>query len=143
MAAKGKSIKEFFHNRGLKCTPQRLAVLSILEESPKHLSIQEIHRRVKKILPDTGLATIYRTLEILVDLGLVLRVHQGDECQNYVMAPLGHQHPLVCTDCGKVLDFAECPMEDVAQRITEQTGFSVEKHFVQLFGKCRQCQAPL
>jgi Fur family transcriptional regulator, ferric uptake regulator len=135
-----KPIKKYFHKQGLKCTPQRLAVLSVLKESPKHFSITEIHKKVKKILPGTGLATIYRALETLIDLGLVIRVHLEDGCQSFAVAPIGHQHRIVCIGCNRVVDFAECPIEAILGKLSRQTGFAIQNHFLQLFGKCRTCQ---
>lgn len=136
-----QSVKALFHKRGLKCTPQRLAVLGILQESPRHFSITEIHKRVKRILPGTGLATVYRALEALVDLGLIVRVHLEDGCQSYTVAPIGHQHSIVCVGCNRVMDFAECPIEDISKKLSIETGFTIQKHFLQLYGKCRTCQS--
>lgn len=136
-----KAIKTLFHKRGLKCTPQRLAVLGILGESPRHFSVMEIYKKVKKVLPEIGLATVYRALEALVGLGLIVRVHLEDGCHSYKVAPIGHQHSIVCMECNRVMDFAECPIEDISRRLSKQTGFAIQKHFLQLFGKCRACQS--
>jgi Fur family transcriptional regulator, ferric uptake regulator len=138
-----KAVKTLFHKRGLKCTPQRLAVLGILEKSPRHFSIVEIHKKVKKVLPGTGLATVYRALEALVDLGLIVKVHLDDGCHSYTVAPIGHQHSIVCMGCNRVMDFAECPIEDISRKLSIKTGFAIQKHFLQLFGKCRACQLDL
>jgi Fur family ferric uptake transcriptional regulator len=135
-----KEIKAIFRRRGFKCTPQRLAVLGILGESIRHLSINEVHKGVKRILPRTGLATIYRTLETLEKLGLVVRVHLEDGCQSYMVAPVGHHHPIVCVGCNRVVDFADCPIEDLSRRLSRKTGFTIKQHFLQLSGKCRECQ---
>lgn len=133
-------IKTLFHKRGLKCTPQRLAVLSILEESPRHFSVIEIHKKVREILPETGLATVYRTLETLVNLGLVVRVHLEDGCHTYMVAPMGHRHSIVCVGCNRVMDFSECPIGSISRKLSRQTGFTIQKHFLQLFGRCQTCQ---
>lgn len=135
-----QSIRALFHKHGLKCTPQRLAVLSVLHNSTEHISISEIFNNVRKILSGTGLATVYRALETLADLGLVLRVHLEDGCHSYAIAPDGHQHPLVCIECNRVVEFAECPLEDISKRLSKKTGFIIQKHFLQLFGKCQKCQ---
>ena len=136
-----KEIKSIFHNKRLKCTPQRLAVLKVLQDSRSYLSINTIHMKVKELLPDTGLATVYRALETLVDLNLALKVHLEDGCHSYVIAPEGHRHPIVCTDCSKVIEYTECPMEDLSKKISKETGVQINTHFLQLFGKCRECQA--
>jgi Fur family ferric uptake transcriptional regulator len=130
-----------FHDKGFKCTPQRLAVLKVLQDTSAYLSINTIHLKVKEFLPDTGLATVYRSLETLVDLNLVVIVHLEDGCHIYVIAPEGHRHPIVCTDCNKVIEFAECPLDDLSKQISEDTGVQIKTHFLQLFGKCKECQA--
>jgi len=138
---KSKEIKSMFHDKGFKCTPQRLAVLKVLQDTSAYLSINTIHLKVKEFLPDTGLATVYRSLETLVDLNLVVKVHLEDGCHSYVIAPEGHRHPIVCTDCNKVIEFAECPLDDLSKQISEDTGVQIKTHFLQLFGKCKECQA--
>ncbi len=135
-----EEIKTIFRRRCLKCTPQRLAVLRVLEESMQHLSITEVHKSVKRILPRTGLATIYRTLEIFENLGLVVRVHYENDCHSYAVAPNGHKHPIVCLECNRVVDFTKCPIEGISRRFSKQTGFTIQQHFLQLFGKCRECR---
>ncbi len=138
---KSNEIKSMFHDKGFKCTPQRLAVLKVLRDTSAYLSINTIHLKVKELLPDTGLATVYRSLETLVDLNLVVKVHLEDGCHSYVIAPEGHRHPIVCTDCNKVIEFAECPLDDLSKQISEDTGVQIKTHFLQLFGKCKECQA--
>lgn len=138
-----QAIRRLFHEHGLKCTPQRLAVLSVLHKSSSHISISEIYRKVRRILPGTGLATVYRSLERLADLGLVLRVHLEDGCHSYALAPDGHQHPIVCIDCNRVVEFTECPLEDISKKLSKKTGFVIQKHFLQLFGKCQKCQVQM
>ncbi len=135
-----KEIKSMFHDKGFKCTPQRLAVLKVLHDTSAYLSINTIHLKVKEFLPNTGLATVYRSLETLVDLNLVVKVHLEDGCHSYVIAPEGHRHPIVCTDCNKVIEFAECPLDDLSKQISENTGVQIKTHFLQLFGKCKECQ---
>ena len=119
-----RSIKTLFHKRGLKCTPQRLAGLSILEENSRHFSVTEIHKKVKKVLPGMGLATVYRALEALVDLGLVVRVHLEDGCHNYAVAPIGHQHSIVCVGCNRVMDFAECPIRSISRKLSRHISYN-------------------
>jgi len=135
-----KEIKEIFHDKGLKCTPQRQAVLKVLQDSKGYLSINRIHSNVKELLPETGLATVYRSLETLVELNLVVKVHLEDGCHSYAIAPEGHRHPIVCTDCNSVIEYTECPMEDLSKKISKDTGIQINTHFLQLFGKCKECQ---
>jgi len=136
-----KDIRSIFHEQGLKFTPQRKAVLKVLQDTHAYLSINKIHANVKEILPGTGLATVYRSLETLVDLELVVKVHLEDGCHSYTLAPEGHRHPIVCTDCSKVIEYTDCPIEDLSKKVSKDTGIPIQNHFLQLFGKCKECRA--
>lgn len=135
-----EDLKAVFHSKKLKCTPQRLAVLRALRESGAYMSINTLDRKVKELLPGTGLATVYRALETLEDLGLVVKVHLEDGCHSYAVAPEGHRHPVVCTVCNKVIEFAECPLDTLSEKLSKDTGVQIDNHFLQLFGKCRECR---
>jgi Fur family transcriptional regulator, ferric uptake regulator len=128
-----EDLKAFFHSKKLKCTPQRLAVIKALRESGAYMSINQLDRKVKEMLPGTGLATVYRALETLEELGLVVKVHLA-------VAPEGHRHPVVCTVCNKVIEFAECPLDTLSEKLSKDTGVQIDNHFLQLFGKCRECR---
>jgi Fur family ferric uptake transcriptional regulator len=134
-------LKAIFHAKRLKCTPQRLAVLKVLRESGAYMSINTLDKKVKELLPGTGLATVYRALETLEDLNLVVKVHLEDGCHSYAVAPEGHRHPIVCTECSRVIEFAECPLDTLSEKLSKDTGVHIDNHFLQLFGKCRECRA--
>lgn len=131
--------REVLRERGLKSTVQRLAVVHVLHTSRKSLSVGEIHDEVKKMLGTTGLATIYRTLEMFEDLGLVKRLHFPDGGHGYAFSQGEHVHHMVCVDCRGVFDFPECPVESFDYASVEKQGFRVKDHFVQLFGQCVKC----
>ena len=111
----------------------------MLKDSKAYLSIGKIHERVKELQPGTGLATVYRSLETLVELELAVKVHLEDGGHCYALAPEGHLHPIVCTDCSKVIEYADCPIEGLSKKVSKDTGILIENHFLQLFGKCGQC----
>lgn len=131
--------REILREKGLKSTVQRLAVVHVLHTSRKSLSVGEIHGEVKKMLGTTGLATIYRTLEMFEDLGLVKRLHFPDGGHGYAFSQGEHVHHMVCVDCRGVFDFPECPVESFDYASVEKQGFRVKDHFVQLFGQCVKC----
>ncbi len=135
-----QNAKKLFRNEGLKSTPQRMAVIHVLHSSEKYLSINEILDSVKEFLPKTGLATIYRTLEMFVELGLVTRVHFPDGCHSYTISPKDHSHQMVCTKCDTVINFPDCPIEGLNETLMKQKGFKINNHFVQLFGECEDCR---
>ncbi len=126
--------------RGLRCTAQRLAVLKALDQTAHHLSAAEVLSTVRQALPKVGLATVYRTLELLADLGLVARVHLEDGCHRYTAASSGHRHQLICRNCGLVIEFGECALGGLAESIAQRTEFAIEGHWLQLYGRCRDCQ---
>ena len=131
--------REILREKGLKSTVQRLAVVHVLHTSRKSLSVGEIHDEVKKMLGTTGLATIYRTLEMFEDLGLVKRLHFPDGGHGYAFSQGEHVHHMVCVDCRGVFDFPECPVESFDYASVEKQGFRVKDHSVQFFGQCVKC----
>lgn len=131
--------KEILKEKGLKSTPQRLAVLHVLHESANYLSINEILEKTKQILPNTGLATIYRTLDVLTEIGLISRVHFEDGCHAYAYSSDSHGHHIICTTCNKIMDFEECPFEGYMENLSKRTGFKIKDHFLQLLGECNEC----
>lgn len=131
--------KELLREKNLKATPQRLAVLHVLHSSSRYMETDEIHEKVKRFLPRTGLATIYRTLESFADIGLIVRIHFKDGCHHYAITPEGHGHYLICTQCRKTVELDECPFDDYMEKMAEKSGFRVNRHFVQLYGQCREC----
>lgn len=134
-------IVSILKQHGYKLTPQRRAVLDLIAHSHDHLTPAAIHDRVCQEYPGIGRVTIYRTLDLLTELGLLCRVHVGGNSQNYLMRrPTEHHHHLVCSDCGRVVDFTECNLTELEQRLAQETGFKIEGHLLELHGRCRDCQ---
>ena len=126
---------------GYKLTPQRRAVLKIIAASQNHLNPAEIYDRVKQEYPRIGIVTVYRTLEILARLGLICEVHASGSSRSYLMRrPAQHHHHLICSTCGVVVDFTECELDGLKERLSQKTGFEVEEHLLEIFGQCQDCQ---
>ena len=126
---------------GYKLTPQRRAVLKIIAASQNHLNPAEIYDRVKHEYPRIGIVTVYRTLGILARLGLICEVHTSGNSRSYLMRrPAQHHHHLICSSCGVVVDFTECELDGLEERLSQRTGFEVEEHLLEFFGQCRDCQ---
>ena len=133
-------IAPLLHNRGLKLTPQRRAVLDVIEASNGHLTPAEIYERARQHYPSIGLVTIYRTLEVLTSLDLICRVHGEEGCQSYLMRRrTGHHHHIVCSSCGTVADFTRCDIGSMERRIAGQTGFKIQGHLLEFEGLCHRC----
>ena len=127
--------------RGYKLTPQRRAVLQVIVNSRDHLTPATLYERVRQDYPNIGLVTIYRTLEILTKLGFICETHAGGSCRNYVIRrPSGHHHHLICSGCGAVINFTDCYLAELEQRLSKETGFEIESHLLEFLGYCRNCR---
>lgn len=138
--------KVLLKSKGLKITSQRLVMLETLGRHPgEHLTAEEIYNMVKTEHPEIGLATVYRTIQVLMELHLIDRVNFDDGVERYELAkPTGgagahHHHHLICLGCGKVLEFEEDMLEGLELKIVEKTGFKVTDHEVKLYGYCKEC----
>ncbi len=116
--------------RGYKATPQRVAVLEALA-AEQHQSMGELRRRC----PGVGIVTVYRTLDLLSELGVVRRLDLGDG-PRYELAE-DHHHHMVCESCGDVSEFDECPLGPIR---LPASGFEVRSHSVEVYGRCAACK---
>jgi len=126
--------------QGFKLTRQRQAVLGVIATSRERFSPAEVYEKARTICPSVGLATVYRTLNILAGLGMVKRVHLANGCHSYALTEEGHHHYLVCSSCGSVVEFKGFDISTMLEQVASQTGFAIEEHWLQLFGKCPACQ---
>ena len=124
---------------GYRLTQPRLAILQVLEESDEGLSPEEIHRRAKALYEPTGLVTVYRTLDLLDDLGLARRVHSRAGCHGYACGS-DKQHHLVCRGCGHVVEFPCEGLAPLIKAVRQRTGYMVTGHLLELSGLCPACQ---
>lgn len=135
------NLQSKLNQEGMRLTRPRQAVMEILTGATVPLSPQSIHQRSLKTDEEIGLVTVYRTLDLLAELGLVRRVHDHDECQGYVLASPGHHHHLICRKCGKAVEFTgEDDLTSMLDRIRRQTGYNIDEHILQLYGLCPKCQ---
>ena len=140
MRPTGKKIASALRERGYKLTTPRQAVLNVIVDSQEHFTAAAVHERVQRDHLGVGLVTIYRTLEMLSELGLLCRVHRGGKSRSYTLAPSGHHHHLVCSQCGAVADFTGCDLGELEQRLAQEAGFKIEGHLLQFTGRCQDCQ---
>jgi len=125
--------------RGLRLTRQRRAVLDAVAEASSSVSPVQVFDAARERCPELGLTTVYRTLELLSEIGALRRVHGPDHCEAFVPAGAAHGHTVVCRRCGQVMEFTECDMQAVVDAATRQTGFRITEHFLQLSGECPAC----
>ena len=139
-----------FRGHGYRITVPRQEILRVLSQTEEHLSAEEIYFRVHKIYPSVGLTTVYRTLELLADMGLLFRFDFGDGKARYelAMGPKGvrHHHHLVCASCGRVIDYTDFINEekellDKAEKgLSKKFNFEIKDHFIRFYGLCDKCQ---
>ena len=136
-----KKIYSVMKQYGYKLTPQRRAIVQVVTSSNDHLTPNDIYEKIHGIHPAAGLVTIYRTLEILVELGLICEVHSGGSCRSYTMGSQQHHHHLICSSCGTVFDFSGHYLDGLEKDLSKESGFRIDGHLLEFIGLCRNCQA--
>ncbi len=146
MAFDREDFRTLLKNKGLKVTNQRLLVLEALSAWPgRHLTTEEIYEIVKTDCPEIGLATVYRTIQLLLELHLIDRINLDDGFIRYEIGTENlnvskhHHHHLICQGCGKVISFEDDLLEELEDNIYHTTGFEVVDHEVKLYGYCKEC----
>jgi Fur family ferric uptake transcriptional regulator len=133
--------QEKLNHLGLRLTHPRRVVISVLEQASIPLSPQTIHQRSLDAKKEISLVSVYRTLDLLTELGLVRRVHGHNDCQGYVLASPGHYHHLVCQRCGSTIEFSGTEdLSSLFAQIELETGFTIKEHLLQFSGLCPECQ---
>ena len=142
---------------GYSNTRPRRTVLAALCEAGGQAAGAELLTIGRMHHPGLGLVTVYRTLEILLSLGLVRRLHREEGCHVYAIsqtdrsavgsgargaAPAApeHRHHIICQECGKAVEFAGCDLGVVVAAVEAQTGYRVRSHWLEMFGTCPRCQ---
>ena len=133
--------------KGVKVTMQRILVLEALSSCPDgHLTAEEIYNLVKAAYPEIGLATIYRTIQLLWELRLIDRISLDDGFVRYEIREVmenkskHHHHHLICKQCGKVASFQDDLLEELEEKIQRTMRFTVSDHEVKLYGFCEECR---
>ena len=140
MRLTGKKVLAILRAQGYKLTPQRRAVVKVVTSTKDRLTIATIYNKLQRIHTGIGLVTIYRTLEILAELGLVCEIYTGDKCRSYTTGTSQHHHHLVCSSCGKVVDFSGHYIEKLEESLSRESGFRIEEHPLEFIGVCGSCQ---
>ncbi len=126
---------------GYRLTPQRLMILRAVEEADSHISAEEIYAQVRARYPQMNISTVYRTLELVKELGLVTETDLGDGRVRYHCIGKGHHHHLVCEKCGEIIDMEESILSPLWAGIQQKYNFKVNMKHLAFFGLCPRCQA--
>jgi Fur family ferric uptake transcriptional regulator len=134
-----QALARYLESHNLKHTKQREAILDSFLEASGHVTSEELFQNVRESHPNIGYTTVYRTMKLLCDAGLAIERHFEDGITRYEIEHEHHDH-LVCTRCGKIIEF-ECAMIESAQnQIADQYRFHVLRHRHELYGHCSSCR---
>ncbi|MBT9131970.1 MAG: Ferric uptake regulation protein [Syntrophomonadaceae bacterium] len=124
---------------GYRLTPQRMMILSAIENSDDHISAEEIYAQVTVKYPNVNISTVYRTLELLKRLGLTTETDLGGGRVRYHPAAKGHHHHLVCQQCGAIIALDESLMSSLKSALLREYKFSADLRHLAIFGRCVNC----
>ena len=125
--------------KGYRLTPQRMMVLTAIENSANHISAEEIYVQVVKKYPYVNISTVYRTLDLLKRLGLVTETDLGGGRVRYHPADKGHHHHLVCQECGAIIDLDESVLSPLKDTLRHEYKFDADLSHLAIFGRCNKC----
>jgi len=138
-----------FRGCGYRLTIPREVILDVLSKTSKHLSAEDIYLEVHKSYPVVGLTTVYRTLELLTNMGLISKFDFGDGKARYELSigPKGtrHHHHLVCSECGRVIDYVDFIDDEkellgqIEKGLSKKFKFKITNHLIQFYGLCEKC----
>jgi Fur family ferric uptake transcriptional regulator len=136
-----EQLSEFLAGQGLKSTRQRNRILSVFVSAGRHLSAEELALLVKKTDAGIGYATVYRTMKLLAAAGLAheRRFEDGITRFEYDTAE-GHHDHLICTRCGRIIEFENEKIEDLQRGVAKKNKFQVHSHKLELYGFCANCR---
>ena len=128
-------------DHGYRMTDPRRAVLAAVLDRARPFTAEQIVAELKRTEPAIGRATVYRTLEILASVDVLTRFLQADGHPSYIVGVPGHRHHLVCSDCGAVVAFTRCPVDELVRDLSRDTEFAIQGHLLEVFGVCPDCRA--
>ncbi len=141
------NLRQVLAEKGFRMTSQREAVLRTVEACEgEHLTVEEIYERTRVSAPDIGIATVYRTLQLLTDIGFLTRDYLGD---NTVRYEINHEeehhahHHLVCLSCGAIIEAKDDLMNTIEDVLQTQYGFEIVDHRIQFLGHCSECRVKM
>ena len=141
MSEKLTHFRRFLAESGYKTTKQRDLIAKTLFQSGRHISVEELYQYVRKQDPRIGLVTVYRTLKLLREAGLVEERHFGEGQTLYEEGLREHHDHLICTHCGKIVEFENHTIEDLQEEVAKKYGFIILFHKHELYGLCDTCHA--
>jgi len=136
-------VKTALRRHGYKLTRQRRSVIKAVISSDNRLTPAALYHKLHQDYPDIGLVTVYRTLGLLDNLGLLCKLHTGGDCHTCTIGVPERHHHLICSSCGKVIDFSCRSMAEFETSLAKETGFAIKDHLLEFTGYCQSCRKDL
>lgn len=134
-------LRDSFHQVGRRLTRQRRLILEVLQTSDGHLDAERLHDRVKARDPSVSLATVYRTLGVLQEMGLVEQHRLGEDHGHYEAVRDGPHYHFNCLGCGEVIEFDAPEVAQIIRRLSQRQGIEITEAHLTLSGYCARCQS--
>jgi len=136
------SFAQYIQETGLKTTKQRNTIVAVFFRMRGHISVEELLVEVKKANPKIGYATVYRTLHLLVESGLVQERRFGDGLARYEgHSEVEHHDHMICLECGQISEFFNPRLEELQGQLAEENNFQIYRHRLELYGVCKDSKA--
>ena len=137
---RGNSLIGDLKERGIRVTPQRAIILQAIESLTGHVTAEEIFTEVQKVNEYISLATVYRTLDMLKDLGLVAESHMGTATTHYALKAHGDHHHAVCRICSHSIDLPIDFFDEISTQLQDDFGFTADVNHIVILGWCQHCR---
>jgi Fur family ferric uptake transcriptional regulator len=134
------SCQKVLRETGHRLTPQRMLVIEALHNADKHIRAEELYEQLHSRYPYANISTVYRTLELLKELNLVMETDFGEGYVRYHVAEKGHHHHLVCHSCGKITDLDELALYPLRDTLLRKYGFDADLRHLAISGECSKCR---
>ena len=135
-----ETFREYLLKKGLKSTRQREIILDAFLRSKTHPSIEDLYLKLRRKHPSIGYATVYRTLKLFAECGIAAERNFGDGQRRYESTHAAEHHDhLICTECGKIVEFEDPQIERLQDEVAGRHGFNISRHRLELFGTCSAC----
>lgn len=124
---------------GHRMTFARQAIIETLVQSEGHITADELAEQVRDRAPQVGRMTVYRTLDLLSEIGVIRPIYQGTGAAHYILMAEGSHHHLMCNRCHEVIEFEDCFADELAEVLAKKFNFQVKSHLLELHGLCQKC----
>ncbi len=140
-SAKKQIFQDFVTREGLKSTRQRDVILDVFLSAKRHISVEELYRKIRAKHQGIGYATVCRTLKLFTKSGIAYEIQFGDGQTRYDQIAAGEHHDhLICSACGTIMEFENKTIEALQDAVAESHGFLINRHKLELYGICAKCR---